>query len=230
MIKLSRSKIELFRECPRCFWLEMRQKVKRPPPAPYTINSAVDYLLKQEFDIYRAKKAPHPIMAEAGIDAVPYNTPDIGKWRHNFTGIQTHHIPTDFLVYGALDDVWINPAGELMVVDYKATGANQHQVYDSYRRQMEIYQWILGEDGERVSPTGYFVFARASKAGGFGMGKAALPFDIFVEPIVGDGSWIPDTLEAIRDALDRDDPPGRRPGCGYCAYVERAQGNIDISD
>ena len=72
MPKLSRSKLELFTECSRCFWLDIKQGIKRPPPAPYTINNAVDYLLKQEFDIHRGKGTRHPVMVHHAIDAVRY--------------------------------------------------------------------------------------------------------------------------------------------------------------
>jgi len=46
--KLSRSKIDLFVECPRCFYIDNRFGVKRPPMYPYNLNSAVDTLLKKE--------------------------------------------------------------------------------------------------------------------------------------------------------------------------------------
>jgi len=52
--KISRSKIDLFIECPRCFYLDRRLGVGRPPGFPFSINSAVDALLKQEFDVYRS--------------------------------------------------------------------------------------------------------------------------------------------------------------------------------
>ncbi|MEK7507958.1 MAG: PD-(D/E)XK nuclease family protein [Patescibacteria group bacterium] len=222
MQKLSRSKIELFLECQRCFWLDVKHKIKRPPPAPYTINNAIDYLLKQEFDRYREKSAPHPIMEKNKIDAVPYQSPHLNKWRHNFTGVAHHHAPTDFHVYGAVDDVWVNPKKELIVVDYKATGANQHQIYDSYKRQMEIYQWLLRQNGFEVSPTGYFVFAKANKGDGFGDGKATLPFDIFVEPLKGDSSWVEKAIQNARDTFDSDEPPISGEECKYCAYARNA--------
>jgi len=224
MTKLSRSKIELLLECPRCFWLELKAKVKRPAPAPYTINSAIDYLLKQEFDIYRAKGKPHPLMEKEKIKALPYRIEHLDKWRSNFTGVQYHHKPTDFLVYGALDDVWVNAQGELLVVDYKATGANQHQIYDSYKRQMEIYQWLLEKNGFKVSPTAYFVFARVSKANGFGDGHPVLPFDVFIEPQEGDNTWIPAALVKAREVLNMDEPPQSGEECGYCKYVRAVEG------
>ncbi|MBI4094415.1 MAG: PD-(D/E)XK nuclease family protein [Candidatus Liptonbacteria bacterium] len=222
MQKLSRSKIELFIECPRCFWLEVKRGVKRPPPAPYTINNAIDWLLKQEFDLYREKGKPHPVMERHYIDAVPYKTPELRNWRHNFTGVQFHQKPTDFLVYGAVDDVWINPKKELIVVDYKATGANQHQIYDSYKRQLEIYQWLLRQNGYEVSDTGYFVFARVNKGNGFGDGKAVLPFDLFIESQKGDDAWMEETLAAARKVYDSDRPPAAGKACVYCEYRQGA--------
>lgn len=218
MQKLSRSKIELFLECPRCFWLDVKQGVKRPQPAPYTINNAIDYLLKQEFDIHREKGTRHPIMKKFEIDVVPFAHEHINRWRHNFTGVQHHHAPTDFLVYGAVDDVWVNPKKELLVVDYKATGANQHQVYDSYKRQMEIYQWLLRQNGFTVSPLGYFVFARVNKGNGFGEGTPALAFDIFLESYTGNDAWIPEALKEARSTYDLGIAPKASPLCGYCKY------------
>ncbi len=221
MTKISRSKIELFLECPRCFWLDMKQKIKRPPGFPFTLNNAVDYLLKQEFDAHREKKTPHPVMARHGIDAVPFNTPEINKWRHNFTGVQHEHKPTDFLVYGAVDDLWQNADGTISVVDYKATGANQHQIYDSYRRQMEIYQWLLAHNKLDVSPVGYFVFAKVNKAEGFTAPHkplAALSFDLFIEPLDGDSSWVEKTITDARAIFDAEKPPAANPECEYCLY------------
>ncbi|MEK7212127.1 MAG: PD-(D/E)XK nuclease family protein [Patescibacteria group bacterium] len=229
MTKLSRSKIDLFLKCPRCFWLDVKHGVKRPPPAPYTINSAIDYLLKQEFDIYREKGKPHPIMVKAGIDAVPYKSEHLNTWRHNFTGVQHHYEPMDFLVFGAVDDVWVNPQGELMVVDYKATGARQHQVYDDYKRQMEIYQWLLAQNKFKVSPTGYFVFARVNKANGFSPpagGEPVLSFDIFVEPYSGDYGWLPGVLAQAKGVLNEKSAPAPGIDCEYCHYRDSARAAI----
>ena len=114
MIKLSRSKLELFLDCPRCFWLEVNKGVKRPPSFPYTINSAIDSLLKKEFDLHRQEGTPHYLIKKYNINAIPYKCKEIDTWRYNFTGIQFHHQPTDFLVFGAIDDIWINYEHELL--------------------------------------------------------------------------------------------------------------------
>ena len=36
--------------------------IKRPPPFPYALNSAVDALLKEEFDEYRKRGDVHPLL------------------------------------------------------------------------------------------------------------------------------------------------------------------------
>jgi CRISPR/Cas system-associated exonuclease Cas4 (RecB family) len=229
MVKLSRSKIDLYLECPRCFWLEMKKGIKRPQPAPYTINSAIDILLKQEFDVYREKQKPHPIMEKFEINAVPYNHPEINNWRNTFIGIQFHHKPTDFLIYGGIDDVWLNPQNELIIIDYKATGANQHKIYDSYARQMEIYQWLFIQNNFKVSETGYFVFARVNKANGFESAEPVLSFDLFIEGYKGDSRWVENALIGAKKLLEEDLPPPPSDNCAFCKYtfdVLNANNNI----
>src|SRR3990167_9846834 len=102
--KLSRSKIELFMQCPRCFWLDERLKIKRPSGPPFQINKAIDELLKKEFDAYRAQGKPHPIMSDNQIKAVPMQHVDLDKWRQNFIGVFTLHKPTNLHIFGAIDD------------------------------------------------------------------------------------------------------------------------------
>ena len=82
--KLSRTGIELFMRCPRCFFLDKKLGIKQPPGYPFTLNSAVDHLLKKEFDFHRAKKSTHPLMKQYGIDAVPFQHENMAVWRGKF--------------------------------------------------------------------------------------------------------------------------------------------------
>jgi len=220
MIKLSRSKIELFIDCPRCFWLEVKKGIKRPPSFPYTINSAIDALLKQEFDLHREDGTAHALIKRYNINAIPYKCKEIDAWRTNFTGIQFYHKATDFLVFDAVDDIWVSPAGELIVVDYKSTGAKEYQIYDSYRRQMEVYQWLLLKNGYKVSKTGYFLFAKVNKNSGFAGGK--LSFDLTLEPLEGDNSWVEGAIIEAKKTFDSPIPIAD-PECPYCKFVESIQ-------
>jgi hypothetical protein len=198
----------------------MKNQVKRPPPAPYTINTSIDALLKEEFDTHRNNGTAHALMERVKISAIPYKTDKINVWRHNFTGIQFLHEKTDFLVFGAVDDVWVNPKDELIVVDYKATGANDYKIYDSYKRQMEIYQWLLIQNKFRVSKVGYFVFAKVNKTKGFSEGK--LSFDLFVEPLEGETSWVEGVLIDAKKCLESG-LPQTKADCKFCQFVSFAK-------
>lgn len=225
--RLSRSKIDLFVDCPRCFYIDNKLGTARPPGYPFALNSAVDALLKKEFDVKRAEGKPHPIMEQYGVDAVPYQHADLDIWRENFKGVQTKHEPTGFTISGAVDDVWVNPKGELMVVDYKATSkdgkieALDQDWHDGYKRQMEIYQWLLRQNGFDVSNTGYFVYANASKDEKAFDGK--LVFEVTLIAYEGDDSWIEDTLKRAKETLDGEEIPEADPDCDFCRYREAVE-------
>ena len=109
--RLSRSKIDLFVECPRCFYLDNKLGTGRPRGPSFNLNIAVDALLKKEFDVHRANGEPHPLMTNYGIDAVPFQHPALDIWRENFKGLECKHKATGLTVSGAVDDVWVNPKG-----------------------------------------------------------------------------------------------------------------------
>lgn len=150
--KLSRSKIDLFLQCHRCFYLDRRLGIARPSIPSFTLNNAVDTLLKKEFDLLRENGEAHVLMKKYNIDAIPFKHPDIDIWRENFKGKSYHSRETNFIVTGAIDDIWQNPQGELLIVDYKATSTDrvislQDEYKEGYMRQMEIYQWIFRNSG-----------------------------------------------------------------------------------
>lgn len=223
--RISRSKIELFTECPRCFWLETTKGIKRPSTPPFLINSAVDTLLKKEFDTYRSKGEQHPLQVSFKIDAKPYQHVELDTWRENFVGIQYLHKPTNLVIFGAVDDVWINSKEELIVVDYKATAKEKEITnlnpigswHDTYRRQMEVYQWLLRQNDFAVSDTGYFVYANGIlSADGF---FDKVTFKTNVIPYVGKAEWVEPKLGHLKTCLERTDMPANSITCSYCTYV-----------
>lgn len=218
--KLSRSKMDLFNECQRCFYLDNKLGVRRPSMPPFNLNLAVDALLKKEFDIYRKAKKPHPLMEKYKIDAIPYQHKDLDKWRENFVGVQYLHEPTGLTISGAIDDLWINARGELYIVDYKATSKEEEITLkdkwkEGYKRQMEVYQWLLRQKGFDVSDTGYFIFANGLKdKPEF---NAKLEFEITILDYVGDTDWVEPTIFKMKEVLDSNELPAPGPGCEHCA-------------
>jgi len=223
---LSRSKVELFRDCPRCFYLDRRLGIGRPAGFPFNLNSAVDTLLKKEFDDYRAKGAPHPLMAQAGLNAVPHRHPDLETWRNNFRGVRTLHDATHLELFGSIDDLWRDlGSGELIVADYKATSKATEVTIDadwqmSYKRQMEFYQWLLRQRGEKVAKRGWFVYCNGRRD--LPAFDQKLEFTIKMLPHVGDDGWVEGTLREIRETLSAASPPGPGEECAFCHYASLA--------
>lgn len=221
--KLSRTKIDNFLNCPRCFYLDLRLGIKQPGGLPFTLNAAVDHLLKKEFDLYRAQKKPHPLMVQYGIKAVPYPHSDLEDWRNNFRGIQYLHPETNFLVFGAIDDVWIDKDEQLNIVDYKATAKQgelslNEEWHVGWKRQMEIYQWLFQQNGFPVSDTGYFVYCNGRKdPDGF---HNKLEFNIEIHSYQGDARWVGETLKQARQCLSSDNIPDYTEDCDYCRYQQ----------
>lgn len=235
--KVSRSKIELFMQCKRCFWLDVRRKITRPQTAPFNINKAIDELYKKEFDSYRIKAQPHPIMTDNQLVAVPYVHEKLDDWRENFVGVQAQHEATNLLVFGAVDDLWVHPDGEVIVVDYKATSKDKEVSISSawqisYKRQMEIYQWLLRQNGLKVHNTGYFVYTNGRvDVDGF---YDRLEFKTKLIPYTGNDAWVEPTLLAMKQCMDSNDMPEMGDDimggpCSYCNYArQRTELTIEV--
>ncbi len=225
--KVSRSKIELFKQCPRCFWLDARLKISRPNGPPFNINKTIDELFKKEFDSYRSLGKPHPLMIDNQIKAIPFAHEKLDTWRTNFTGVTALHEPTNLHVFGAIDDVWVNEAGELIVVDYKATSKAAEVGIDSdwqisYKRQLEVYQWLLRQNGFIVNDTAYFVYTNGRiDLDGF---NDRLEFHTKVIPYTGSDDWIEPTLVKMKACIDADIMPSVGTAamggpCEFCTYA-----------
>ncbi len=222
--RLSRSKIDLFLNCPRCFYLDRRLGVAQPPGYPFSLNSAVDKLLKKEFDILREKGETHPLMKQFGINAIPLKHEKLNQWRDALSGGITYlDKDTNLFITGGVDDIWVNPQGEFIIVDYKATSKEEEVSLDAdwqigYKRQMEIYQWLFKKNGYKVSDTGFFVYCN----GKTDMDKfdAKLEFDIKILPYKGDDSWVGKAVKDVYECLKSDTLPKSGLDCDYCKYQE----------
>ena len=225
--RLSRSKIDLFLECPRCFYLDNKLGTKRPGFPSFNLNIAVDELFKKEFDVHRANGTRHPIMDEYELDAVPFAHAQLDAWRDAFVGVSTLHEPTQLTVCGAVDDLWVKPDGTLIIVDYKSTSKAERieALGDSsweqqYARQLGVYRWLLEQEGFTVDPTGYLVYANASKD--LDAFDNKLVFETTLVSVATSTDWIEPTLQSIKECLESDTLPVIGDMCEYCPYREAA--------
>ncbi|MDA1118830.1 MAG: PD-(D/E)XK nuclease family protein [Proteobacteria bacterium] len=183
-------------------------------------------LLKKEFDAHRARGEAHPLMVEAGLNAVPHAHPELDTWRSNLKGVRFEDRKLNLVLFGAIDDLWRDlGTGELIVVDYKATSKDAEVTLDAewqdgYKRQMEFYQWLLRRQGLTVAKRGWFVYCNGRRdLPEFGQ---RLEFRVKMIPYEGSDAWIEPVLQEIKATLGAPEAPPPGAGCEYCAFAGKA--------
>ncbi len=227
VIKLSRSTVEKYLNCPRCCVLDKKYKIK-PPSLPFTLNIAVDNLCKNEFDYYRNIQKPHPLFIEHNIEAVPFKHKDIDVWRNNLKGIRYKSFDHNYDFGGAVDDIWQKKNGDLIIVDVKATSKNNFDWFDtfnkydyakSYKRQLEMYQWLFRKNGFKVADEAYLLYFNAKKNEKFFNNQ--LKFDVHFIKLDCSSSWVEGKVIQTVKLLRSNEFPRSSQKCEYCNYLKK---------
>lgn len=220
-IQLSPNSLNLYLECPQCFWLDKNMGIKRPPPYPYALNSAVDALLKDEFDTYRAKNLPHPMLKDNNIDARLFsNQKLLNQWRNNFAGIRFFDPDLQATLFGAVDDVLEFEGGKIAPLDYKSTGSSAANVYDRFQLQLDTYTFLMEKNGFKTTRKGYLAFYIVDKSRGF---IDRLPFRKEMVQIETNPSDIYEIFKDAVNCLKQQTPPPHSPDCKFASWLRGAK-------
>ena len=225
---ISRSKFSNFIDCSRCFYLDRVKGLKEPSMPGWALNTAGDVLLKKEFDKHRKEKTPHPIMKEYKLNFIPFDHPDIDKWREPLSsGISYLDKETNLFIKGGIDDAWYDlDKEELVVVDYKAQSTKnpveteaylKSKYHQGYKRQMDIYVHILRNMNFKVSNNTFFMVCNGEKTNEeFGN---RIDFKTVLVPYKADASWIPDKILEMKKVLESEKIPEYNDKCESCIYL-----------
>jgi len=219
-MKLSRRKIEDFSKCPRCFWLEVKHGIKPPKTLPLALNLAMDNLLKVHFDEHRQAGKLPPVLQGLGDGVRLFSDTALLKtWRSNRIGVNWTDPESGHILFGAIDDLVEFTDGSVAVVDFKASGANEAKVYDTYQLQLDTYTFLLQKLGYRTKPEAYLAYFLAVKDNGF---DGQLPFkaELVRTPVQPDrvyGLF----LEAVKMASS-DQAPETGEECDRCRWLGEA--------
>ncbi len=227
ILKISRSTVEKYLNCPKCCYLDKNHQIK-PPSLPFTLNIAVDNLCKNEFDYYRNIQEPHPLFIKHGIEAVPFKHKDLDIWRSNFKGLRYLSLENKFDFGGAIDDVWQKKNGELIVVDVKATSKNNFNWTETfnkfdyakgYKRQLEMYQWLFKKNGFKVADEAYLLYFNGKKNEKFFNEK--LHFETHIIKLKCSSEWVEDKILETVNLLRTNKLPKSSLHCEFCNYVKK---------
>jgi len=220
--QLSPNSLNLFFECPHCFWLDKNKNIKRPQPFPYALNMAVDILLKQEFDEYRKRGEVHPLIVAHKIPAKLFQNQELlNQWRSNFAGLRFYDKELGATLFGAVDDILEFEGGKLAPLDYKSTGSSVPTVYDRFQLQMDVYTYLLEKNGFQTPRKGYLAFYVVDKANGF---RDRLPFRKEIQEIETNPDDVPQIFKDAIEVLKRAEPPPHSAECKYGKWLREASG------
>ncbi len=223
--KLSRTGIDSFIKCKRCFYLNKVGNIKDIGMPAFSLNSAHDGLMKKELDIYREKAEAHPYMKSLKRNLIPFQHEKMEDWR-NRKGITYHHEKTDLVITGSVDDVWIDTeTNELIIVEYKSTSTqseidlNDGTLWkDQYKRQIDIYQWLFKMNGFKVADDSVFLYSNGIKTSK--KFNDVMKFKTYVLEYKGSTEWVEDKIFEIKQILDQKDIPDGSERCETCSYVD----------
>jgi hypothetical protein len=227
---LSRTKIDLFFDCNRCFYLDQRFGIKRPHGTPLVINNFVVNHFKNKINEYRSSQNVFPDSEKINKKLIPSDHNLINSWNHPFKGIYYVDKKTNFKLKASLDDVWFcDDTKKYLPVTIKSTSKKKdlvlENIWPGYWKQLSLYSYLLSKNLMETTSTGIMIYINASSNSPSDKKKIDFDLSIFEKSI--DLTWIEPTLNDIYSILNSDSVPLNRHNCKYCKYQTNAQQVLD---
>ena len=210
MIKLSPSKLNLFLECPLCFWLEVNDVIKRPAGIFPSLPSGMDLALKKYYDRFRGSLPPE-LVGKVNGKLLP-DTELIKKFRNWRTFSFEEQ---DALMYGAMDECLVD--GEYYIpLDFKTRGFDLKEDSTSYyQNQLDCYALMLEKNDYKQPGYAYLIYYIPVEV----KEKGEVEFKIQVEKMETDSKRAYKTFKQAIELL-KEEKPKPSSECEYCRYRE----------
>lgn len=227
---LSRSKIDLYFDCNRCFYLDQKFGIKRPHGTPLVINNFVVKHFKNILNKYRRNQRVFPDSLKINKKLIPSNNENLENWNHPFKGISFIDKKTNFKLKANLDDVWqCEDSKKYFPVIIKSTSRkkdiNSTNIWQGYWKQLSLYSYLLSKNSLDISSSGILLYLNASE--NFPTDLKKIDFEALIFEKNLDLSWIETTLDKIFSMLNSNDVPHDNLNCKYCNYQTNIQEVLD---
>lgn len=212
--RLSPSTLNLFLECPRCFWLHINEKIHRPRGIFPSLPGGMDSVIKVYFDKYRTKGELPPEIKGKVEGKLVADLNLLNKWRNWRTGLEYRDEVLGVTLFGALDDA-LQDGKHYIPLDYKTRGSapreGDSQKY--YGNQLDSYALMLRENGYPVKGLGYLVYYYPNKV----KEEGQVIFDVEVVELKTDPErakkLLKDAIKLLNGPI-----PSRHSECEYCLW------------
>ncbi|KPJ71319.1 hypothetical protein AMJ50_02390 [Parcubacteria bacterium DG_74_3] len=220
--ELSPSSLNLFLECPRCFWLYKAKKIYRPQGPMSSLPSGLDLLIKKYFDKYRAMDKLPPEIEGKVKGKLLENQKLLDNWRDwRVSNLRYEDKDLNAALRGALDECFVLEdssigSGQVVYipVDYKTRGFDLKEDSEKYyHNQLNCYTLLLEANGFKHPSFAYLLFyiPREIKENGI------VRFDIEPVEVKTNPSEAKKVFEAAAKLLTGP-VPASNPECGFCSW------------
>jgi hypothetical protein len=206
-------------ECPRCFWLHIVKKIKRPNGPFPSLPSGMDKILKLHFDKFMEKGELPPELRE--LDCVNGcklfdNKEKLEIWRSNFKGIEFLDEESGILLHGAVDNLLIREK-KLIVLDYKTRGFPlKEDTHTHYQTQMDLYNFLLRKNGYETEDFTFLLFYYPNQVTETG----EVIFDTKLVEIKTNPENGEKVFKEAITILEQEEPPEPREECEFCFWAK----------
>lgn len=155
-VSLSPSKLNVFNDCPRCFWDANTAKVPKPRGIMASLPGGMDLIMKDYVDQFRGKLPPG---LEGRLPGALFADQErMKKWRYWGTGPTYFDNEHQIKLIGALDDCLVD--GDIYIpLDWKTKGSEPDDDGSQYyQTQLDCYNLMLEAQGLKVRDEGWLVY------------------------------------------------------------------------
>ena len=206
MIKLSPSSLNLFLECPRCFWLYVNKGIKRPGGPVATITTGLDRVIKEYLSQYRAKNILPPFLEGKIQGKLMVDFPKRG-W------LEYIDKKASAKLGGYLDECIEFEDKHYAVLDHKTRGTAPENVHKAYQFQMDAYTLLLEENNFPTRKIAYLVYYIPKKI----ISGADFQFEVLIKEIPTDTKRANDVFQKAIECLNSSIPSIKKD-CGFCQW------------
>src|SRR3989338_7521724 len=210
----SPSSLSLLKDCPRCFWLQFVQNVRRPAGIFPSLPSGMDKVLKEHFDSFQQKGQLPPELNKLKDVALFENKELLKTWRNNRKGLEWKDAAGNVL-RGAIDNV-LKQGNKLIVLDYKTRGFPlKEDTHGHYQDQLDFYNFLLRKNSYETENYAYLLFYHPDKVNAEGG-------ILFHTDLIKMSISIGNAEKIIKNALKtlEGDMPNCAKECGFCKWRE----------
>ena len=145
---LSPSKLNLLEDCPRCFWLDVVKKIKRPSGPMASIVIKMDSITKNYFNRYREKEQLPPIIRGKVHGRLAKNMPKTLSHKEN----------DEITLIGKPDEYHELADGSIVAFDHKTKSKAPEECHPAYQLQMDVYSFLLKVNGYKTIDRAYLAY------------------------------------------------------------------------